>query len=408
MIDEFFLRQASIFELRNIARSMGVLSPTIFKKEELIDKVLKIQNGEEKPQMPKSRQGRPPKSVFAKNSVQTLSPSEKYVSYKELVSRHEPTSSKKSYFDNTPEFYFGKFTSNEILANSDLNYGAGLYEEQDKKSEFGYFNIVDNEFGFIFDISGSSNVEDVVFVPHNLIKTFGLRCGDVVEFKSSFVQNATAKFVSEIISINNDTELKNRIDFDSLKFDVTQNNCLDISASGDLFNAKCGSRNIICVKSNAEIRTISKKFSALTNNYHIINLFLDIMPEDIANMVTGTKIENFFTPIGESNKQNIQTVVLAIERVKRLVESGKKVILLASECKKIIKQQNFSLDYSAEDIKYKSLDLCYALLSLARNLNNNTNITTFMFLKEGTPPSSFESYLLEDFKSIDCNIFKFE
>ena len=72
IIDEYSMRQASIFELRNMARDMGVNSPTVLKKEELIDKMLKIIKGEEKPQMPKSRQGRPPKQTLAisnKNSA---------------------------------------------------------------------------------------------------------------------------------------------------------------------------------------------------------------------------------------------------------------------------------------------------------------------------------------------------
>ena len=61
--DRDLLLQSSIFELRNIARDIGVASPTIYKKEELIEKIFQIINGEAKPHIPKSRQGRPPKSI---------------------------------------------------------------------------------------------------------------------------------------------------------------------------------------------------------------------------------------------------------------------------------------------------------------------------------------------------------
>ena len=62
-LDEFSMRQMSIYELRNVARQVGVLSPTTLKKEELISKVNAILSGEIKPEIPKSRQGRPPKNL---------------------------------------------------------------------------------------------------------------------------------------------------------------------------------------------------------------------------------------------------------------------------------------------------------------------------------------------------------
>ena len=58
-IDEITMRNMGIFDLRNLARDVGVLSPTTCKKEELIEKILQILSGEKEPQVPKNRQGRP-------------------------------------------------------------------------------------------------------------------------------------------------------------------------------------------------------------------------------------------------------------------------------------------------------------------------------------------------------------
>lgn len=406
-IDEYFLRQASIFELRNIARDMGVLSPTVYKKEDLIAKVLKIQKGEEKPQMPKSRQGRPPKSVFATTPAPTLPPNERYVSYRDIVAKSEPMP-KKTYLDRAKNY-------NEILANSDFNYMAdAITSKQEKEVHSGYFNVVDGEFGFIFDIGGGSDVDDVIFVPQGLIKNCGLRSGDVIEYKSAYVQSANAKFVYEILSINNNENLfADRPLFNKLQINLNEESkslglCEIGKSSTNLFSAKCGSRNVVCVKNNGVVREALKKFRTLKGEYYFINLFIDVMPEDIARFVTAPNVENFYTPIGESNRQNIQTIELAIERAKRLVEDGKKVILIASEAKKIIKQKNFSLDYCAEDIKYKTLDFCYQLLCLSRNLTNGASITSFLFLKLDINPSSFEKYILEEFNALDCNLFNLE
>ena len=55
------LHEISIFSLRNIARELGVYAPTKLKKNELIDEILTIENGEKQPCTP-SKRGRPLKS----------------------------------------------------------------------------------------------------------------------------------------------------------------------------------------------------------------------------------------------------------------------------------------------------------------------------------------------------------
>ena len=76
------IMQTSIFELRDIARTIGVYSPTIYKKEELIDKMFRIINGDDKPYVPKSRQGRPPKNLSgATKTLESFLPSKEERTY---------------------------------------------------------------------------------------------------------------------------------------------------------------------------------------------------------------------------------------------------------------------------------------------------------------------------------------
>lgn len=51
--------ELGIFALRNIARKVGVKSPTQLKKRELINSIVKINNGEVEPYVRKTNQGRP-------------------------------------------------------------------------------------------------------------------------------------------------------------------------------------------------------------------------------------------------------------------------------------------------------------------------------------------------------------
>ena len=55
--------ELNIYELRQIARNIGVYSPTTLKRKDLIDKIEKIKNGELNPYIRKSKQGRPAKNL---------------------------------------------------------------------------------------------------------------------------------------------------------------------------------------------------------------------------------------------------------------------------------------------------------------------------------------------------------
>ena len=56
------LNELSIFALRELARRTGVNSPTSKTKQQMIDDIIAIKNGVKKPHIPKTKQGRPPKS----------------------------------------------------------------------------------------------------------------------------------------------------------------------------------------------------------------------------------------------------------------------------------------------------------------------------------------------------------
>ena len=75
--DYEFLSKLGVYELRDLARQVGVKSPTTKVRAELCDLILKIQNGEIEPNQKNLTKGRPPKSVskvfsFADQNFQLL------------------------------------------------------------------------------------------------------------------------------------------------------------------------------------------------------------------------------------------------------------------------------------------------------------------------------------------------
>ena len=67
--DVFQLYEMDIHTLRNIAREVGVKSPTTLTKKALIDEILQIESGNKQPCMP-TKKGRPPKNNGANQKLE--------------------------------------------------------------------------------------------------------------------------------------------------------------------------------------------------------------------------------------------------------------------------------------------------------------------------------------------------
>lgn len=406
-LDEYALRQASIFELRNIAREMGVISPTIYKKETLIEKILKIMNGEEKPQMPKSRQGRPPKkSLNEVNNFNSQLQNENIVSFKDLLISQQPLPEDQQYDFSKPST-----GGNWIIASPGFVYGEKEADNPLKLEKLeGYFLIVDKGYGYIFEPGRITNVDNVVFVPENYINGYGFRSGDKVNCSSRTVASTGTKYLAMVQDINGYTEVGfKRQDFDDLEIDLNLNKQNlnyfkgELACNIGLDKISCGTRNIILTPSLKCYSALLKSIENIEDNVTVINLCIDALPEDIYLFKNKPNFENFYTIFGDSEKQNNITINLAIERAKRLAEENKKVLIIVNELKKIIKYQNFSLGYNVEDLKYKSLNTCYSLLSLARNFKNNKNITVCALCK--TDNTNFNKSIISEFDNMNCNFF---
>jgi len=139
-------------------------------------------------------------------------------------------------------------------------------------------------------------------------------------------------------------------------------------------------------------------------NTVFVNLCLDALPEDVSLFENKPNFENFYTLLGDSDKQNNITVNLAVSRVKRLVELNKNVVFIVNEIRKIIKHQNFTLGYSAEEIKNNSLNNCYSILSLARKTELDNSVTVCSLLKT-EDESNFINLLKNELDNMNCNFY---
>lgn len=410
-LDEYALRQASIFELRNIAREMGVNSPTIYNKESLVEKILKIMNGEEKPQMPKSRQGRPPKKSISDSNYMLLNNNSKdnlnIVSFKDLLDSQQPLQEEDQYDFSKPST-----GGNWLIASPGFVYGEENNNPLKLEDLTGYFLVVDKGYGYIFEPGRISNVDNVIFVPENYVNGYGFRSGDKINCSSRTVASTGTKYLAMVKDIDGITEVgvaRDNFDDLELNLDNEQEKCLNISSdyaiNVGIDKLSIGTRNIILTPTLRSYSKLLNSFENIDKDFCIINLCLDALPEDIYLFKNKPNFENFYTIFGDSEKQNNIAINLAISRAKRLVEKNKKVVVIVNEIKKVIKYQNFALGYNAEDLKYKSLNTCYSLLTLSRKLKNNSSITVCALCKTDNN-SVFEKSLISELDNMNCSFYK--
>lgn len=407
-LDEFAMRQASIFELRNIAREMGVLSPTLYKKDVLIEKILKIINGEEKPQMPKSRQGRPPKNSFNTNGYvgETGSIPERVVTFDDYMNNSSLYGERRYKFEPAPS-RGGEW----LLASPGFVYGKenSLEEEEPVKAK-GYFMFLENMEGYVFETGQIKESENIIFVPHNFIKAYNLISGDYITYKYKTLETKNTCYLCGVDTINGVKEINHdRPEFEKLEMSSfnSKQNFLSCNNKFKILQDTCvGTRNIVLSSSLRDYLDLLKSFKPDENTCGI-NLCLDTLPEEDVVFKNLNNIESFYTIVGDSEKQVNITVNLAIERAKRLAENNKNVVLFVNDIRKLIKYKNFHHMNNFEDLKNKSLDTCYLIMSATRNLKLGNNITVYAMFKTDKK-GDFYKIVYNELDNMNCNFYNID
>ena len=167
-IDEKKLYELSILDLRNVARDIGVVACTTYKKQELIDKILKILNGQLKPEIAKSKQGRPPKKT-EKTSINF----EDNDLLREFSNNFFNTNG--DYLDE--DIVFEKVRWN-LLNSTKKGDAIDIF---DYKRASGYVKIINNKV-YIF-INGNLEPQYAISLSKKIIEKVNLRSADYVDFE---------------------------------------------------------------------------------------------------------------------------------------------------------------------------------------------------------------------------------
>lgn len=318
------LEKLSIYDLRQVARAVGVKRPADGKKSRITEAILGIAQCQIAPEPPTLR-GAPPKSqAYDEQLVADIkSCREYYLALKEGLKTEEPKS---------------------ILSVSDS--GAELEERQ-------IAGILENSEKHCFlRVHGCGVSDDEVFVHESFLQRFSLREGDLVSGIAKRRNKDEAFGLVTVSKVNGkDVESAvNRPNFSKLTPTYPQTNIKTAHGNDsvacriiDMFAPLgLGQRAVISAPlKSGKSRLLKELAAGISQNYpkiKVIVVLIDERPEEITDFkrVLGSA-ELFYTTFNMPAERHVRTARLAIEYAKRQVEYGEDVIVLFDGITRLIR-----------------------------------------------------------------------
>ena len=441
------LEAKSIFEMRALAKEVGISAPTKMNKAELVDMVFKITNGEiEPPQAP--RRGRPKKygdateqttsekPQIAQNLAQpeqilTPSPGKvevigeislpkgferpKYQPTRQFAQQNQKQYSNNGFNQNNYGQKQNNFRNqNQNQVQRDNVIAARKDDEETEQIREGYLEINPDGYGFLRVKNGEFNEMDA-YVSAMKIKQYGLRRGDYVTSLCKKVQEGRPSAVVSVTTINGieSDKVGKRPNFDDL-VPIYPDERIRLEVAPREFATRCidlvspigkGQRGIIVSPPKAGKTTLLKMIaSSIATNYPDIELkvlLIDERPEEVTDMQRSIKGEVVYSTFDELPEHHTKTAEMLLERAKRLVEMGKDVVILLDSLTRLARAYNLTIPPTGRTlsggIDPGALHSPKRFFGSARNIENGGSLTIIATALVDTG-SRMDDVIFEEFK----------
>lgn len=381
------LESRGIHTLRQIGRVIGVHFPTQKKKEELISDIMAIARGEAQP-CERSTRGAPPKSAdFDKEIVDDIERCRQYYSGVNEESQ-QPSS-------------IDVFKSPDTEEDEEQTY-SGVLEFSDK-------------FCFIRTQNMQISSYGDVFVHSSFINRYRLRTGDYIVCKAKRRRAGECPGVTYIISVNGKTPDGSRApQFESLtpcypdkRYTLEHEGGSLTERVIDLFSpVGYGQRALIVSPPKAGKTTMLKDVARSICRNHpqtkVIILLIDERPEevtDIRRSVAGAEV--IFSTFDRGDNHHIHTASLTLEYAKRLVETGRDVVILVDSITRLTRAFNSVCNSGrtlSGGLDPQALVEPKRFFGAARNIENGGSLTIIATALVDTG-SRLDDVIYEEFKS---------
>lgn len=351
---EMFVKKLGIFELRALARELGVVSPTTKRRNELVSLILeKLQLGQGG-QNGNSKKGRPFK---------------KLASIDEILGYMADPSQEKEETMSFPTFEelicFAQEKPNTIFINDKKETLCGVVRNS-------------NSTLYFIDLEKGSKV----FLNDEICERYNIDRGDFLVCNCVGINTSNQFLVKEVLEINFVSVKDRRVDNVDLGRPVISQDRL---AFGDNFLA-VGRRNLVYYDKDIYQDDRFLRFATQCNKDGIrvvvigsnISFENDILFKDIKGLVRFTSV------YGESAKSAFDKVVDAITLVEKQISLGQKVVVFICDIIEVIRSLDkyFAGSDICEDCYAQTLVILQKLLSLGVAYSSHASVTLLIACRE--------------------------
>lgn len=228
----------------------------------------------------------------------------------------------------------------------------------------GILEIMGDGYGFLRQNTLLPSPSDI-YVSQSQIRRFGLRLGDMVNGQGRSAR-AGEKYISllriEAVNDLNPELAKNRPHFGSLT-PTFPDKLINLEIPGNSLSTRLlnliapvgrGQRGLIVSPPKAGKTMLLKQIAnAVTTNYSDIHLMVCLIgerPEEVTDMKRSVKGEVISATFDEPVENHTRVAELALERAKRLVESGKDVVILLDGITRLTRAYNLAMPSSGRTL----------------------------------------------------------
>lgn len=389
-LDEKDLRRKKLDDLRVIAKAMDVKSITTFRKDELIEEILKRAEKEE----PRER----PMEKASVEKIKKLDEKRDLAEGKTRLSPDGEIDRDKLDMEKLPDK-----VSEEIEQMDNINGAEGILE------------VHQDGYGFLRSENYLSGDNDIYISPSQ-IRRFRLKTGDKVYGITRPPKTAekykALLYVKSVNGLEPDTAI-NRPDFDSLTPIYPKEKIVLETGRSDLSTRLIdlispigkGQRGMIVSPPKAGKTTLLKNVAnAISENYpeiEIIVLLIDERPEEVTDMKRSVKGDVVYSTFDELPSHHTRVAEIVLERAKRLVEHGKDVVVLLDNITRLTRAYNLTIPATGRTLSGGldpgALHKPKRFYGAARNLEEGGSLTILATALVETG-SRMDDVIFEEFK----------